>query len=95
MGDESIDVHVFVDLDAATAAAALVDRDDPRHIGNAHVEWAGTPRFWLRDRAVILYVGSDPALDAALRGMLGSPLAEGDAIGGRGAPGERRCERAV
>lgn len=94
VGDTSVSVHEFVDVDAAIDAAATINGDDPSNVGNGIVEWVGPPRFWLRDRAIILYVGEDAAVDAALRSILGRPFAE-SRDPGRGVPGEGpSCQRA-
>ena len=93
VGDASVAVHEFLDQDAAIDAAATINAGDPSQIGNGIVEWVGTPRFWLRDRAIILYVGEDAAVDAALRNILGQPFAEG-AGPGRGPVERPPCQRA-
>lgn len=94
VGVESVTVYEYPDLDSAIDAAALIDRNDPSMIGNAIVEWAGTPHFWLRDRVIVLYVGEDPEVNVALRTVLGRPFAEGNDPG-RGVPdGRPPCERA-
>jgi hypothetical protein len=76
VGNESISVYTFDDAGAASEAASTVNRRDPFQVGNAIVEWIGPPRFWIRDRVIVLYVGGDPAVDAALRSILGQPFAE-------------------
>jgi hypothetical protein len=79
VGTESVQTYVLKDHEAALAAASKIDRDDPSKIGTSIVDWVGRPRFWLRDRMLILYVGDDARTDAALRTLLGEPLAEADA----------------
>jgi hypothetical protein len=76
LGTEAVQVYVLRDHEAALAAASSIDTNDPSKIGASIVDWAGRPRFWLRDRILILYVGSDAATDAALRTLLGRPFAE-------------------
>jgi hypothetical protein len=76
IGDQSVAVYAFRDPAAAAAAADTINRDDPSNIGNGLVEWIGPPRFWLRDRLIVNYVGDDAALDAALRAAFGLPFAE-------------------
>ncbi len=94
VADESVNVYEYADADAAIEAAAMVDRDDPSVVGNAIFEWAGTPHFWQRDRLLVLYVGEDAAVEAALRQILGPPFAEGTDPG-RGVPsGGQPCQRA-
>jgi hypothetical protein len=85
VGDESVSVYTFEDAGAALQAAATVNKRDPWNVGNAVVEWIGPPRFWMRDRVIVLYVGAEPAVDSALRTILGRPFAE-SRDGGRGLP---------
>lgn len=95
VGDESVQVYAFLDTDAAIDAAATIDRDDPWSVGNAIVEWIGPPKFWLRDRAIIQYVGRDERVEEALRTLLGQPFADGGDLGGRGPLVGAACERAA
>jgi hypothetical protein len=81
VGAEALQVYVLKDHEAALAAASRIDRNDPSKIGTALVDWAGTPRFWLRDRILVLYLGTDVATDAVLRALLGSPFAEAHEAG--------------
>ena len=81
LGVEPVQVYVLRDHEAALAAASMIDREDPSKVGTAIVEWAGRPRFWLRDRILVLYIGDDAATDAALRGLLGEPFAEAPVAG--------------
>jgi hypothetical protein len=74
---ETVQTYAFIDHEAALAAAAKIDRDDPSKVADGIVDWAGTPRFWLRDNIILLYLGQDAATDAALRSLLGPPFAEG------------------
>ena len=80
-GTEAVQVYVLRDHEAALAAAAMIDREDPSKIGTSIVDWAGRPRFWLRDRILVLYVGDNAASDRALRTLLGPPFAEARAAG--------------
>ena len=77
VGPESVQTYAFIDHEAALAASTKINRDDPSQVGNGIVEWAGQPRFWLRDRLIVLYLGADAATDAALRALLGQPFTEG------------------
>ena len=87
IGDEGVSVYAFPDAGAAVAAAGTINRDDPSNIGHGIVEWIGPPRFWLRDRLIVNYVGDDAELDADLRAALGPPFAEARGwVGGRGRP---------
>jgi hypothetical protein len=76
VGTEAVQVYVLKDHEAVRAAASMIDPDDPSKIGTSIVDWAGRPRFWLRDRILVLYIGDDAATDAALRTLLGEPFAE-------------------
>ena len=76
IGTEAVQVYVQKDHEAALAVSQMIDRNDPSKVGTSIVNWTGRPRFWLRDRIIVLYVGTDAATDAALRGLLGQPFAE-------------------
>jgi len=96
VGRESVQVYEFSDGEAAGDAAATVNRNDPSNVGNGIVEWIGPPRFWLRDEAIVIYVGGDAGVDAALRTILGQPFAEQPDFQGRALPEhlQRDCELA-
>lgn len=79
IGKEPVQVYLFKDHEAALATVRKVDPDDPSKIGTSIVTWMGTPRFWLRDRIVVLYLGQDAATETALRTVLGRTFAEGQA----------------
>jgi hypothetical protein len=81
VGAETVQTYRFIDHEAALAASAKIDRNDPTTIGSNHVTWTGKPRFWLRENLILLYLGQDLATDAALRSLLGPPFAEGEAGG--------------
>jgi hypothetical protein len=76
VGAETLQVYEFIDHEAALAASAQIDRHDLSNVGTGIVEWNGRPRFWLRDRIIVLYLGEDEPTDAALRDLLGPPFAE-------------------
>jgi len=94
VGAETLEVYDFTDPEAAADAAATVDPNDPSNVGNAIVEWIGPPRFWLRDEAIVMYVGDERAVDGALRAILGQPFAEQVGFEGRALPGhlQRDCQ---
>jgi hypothetical protein len=73
-------VSVFeFDTEAKRAAtAARIDPTDPSNLGTAIIEWAGNPKFWQRDRILVLYLGSDPAVEAGITTVLGPPFARGE-----------------
>lgn len=72
---QQVDVYVYRTEQERTADAALIDPDDPSHIGPAIVSWQGQPTFWERDRVIVFYQGSDKALARQLTSLLGPPLA--------------------
>lgn len=82
VGREEVRVYAFATDQERAAAASRIDPTDPSHIGTSIVEWMGNPRFWQRDRILVLYLGADPALTA----VLGQPFARG---GGQGLGGPR------
>ncbi|HKX76470.1 MAG TPA: hypothetical protein VJR05_13885 [Acidimicrobiia bacterium] len=86
VGAEEIRVYLFGTEEEAAAAAARIDPDDPSNLGNAIVEWAGTPRFWRRGPMLVLYLGEDPATENLMTEVLGPPFARGEGPG-RGLPG--------
>ena len=81
VGKETVQTYQFIDHESALVVVQTIDPEDPSRIGTMIVDWAGTPRFWLRDNVIVLYTGTDAATDAALRALLGQPFAEGE--GGR------------
>ena len=81
-GREEIRAYVFPTQQDRTAAANRIDPRDPSHIGNAIVEWVGTPRFWQRDRVLVLYLGGDAATETVLQSVLGPPFAAAADPGG-------------
>ncbi len=77
VGHEALHVYSFIDHEAALAASQKIDPQDPSKIGTSIVSWVGTPRFWLRDRVVVLYLGDDAATLTVLASLLGPPFAKG------------------
>jgi hypothetical protein len=74
---EDIRLYLFDSDQDRAEAAALIDRSDPSHVGDAIVAWSGNPTFWEVDRALVLYLGGDEALLAELVSGLGEPYAAG------------------
>lgn len=70
-----VDVYVYDRASARAADAALIDPDDPSHIGLANVAWQGRARFWQRDRLIVLYLGGDATTEQLLSAVLGQPFA--------------------
>ncbi len=90
VGREEVRVYVFPTEEARLASAAGIDPQDPSHIGTSIVEWTGNPRFWQRDRILVLYVGTDVPTEALLTSVMGPPFARG-ASGGLGGPRASAC----
>lgn len=90
LGREEVRVYVFPTEQARAAAAGSIDPRDPSHIGTSIVEWRGNPRFWQRDRILVLYVGPDASIEALLTTFMGPPFARGQG-GGFGAPLVSAC----
>ncbi len=76
IGAETLQTYGFIDHEAALAASTKIDKDDPTKVNGGVVDWVGAPRFWLRDRIIVLYLGDDAQTDAALRALLGRPFAQ-------------------
>ena len=74
---QSVRVFVYGTPDESVAAARRIDPDDPTNVGTAIVEWDGWPRFWQRDRIIVLYLGRDEPTIAMLTELLGAPFAVG------------------
>jgi hypothetical protein len=86
VGREEVRVYVFPTEQARASAAGTIDPRDPSHIGTAIVEWTGNPRFWGRDRILVLYVGPDAATEGLLTSIMGPPFARGVGGGLGGSP---------
>ncbi len=70
------DVFVFEYASAAAASqqAALVSPAGSP-IGGTQIAWLDTPRFYTKDRLIVLYVGRKPEVIAPLEAVLGPPFA--------------------
>lgn len=90
VGHEEVRAYVYGTADLQAAAVQGIDPKDPSHIGNAIVEWTGIPRFWQRDRVIVLYTGSDMSTETLLTLILGQPFARGTG-GGLGGPRLSGC----
>lgn len=72
------DVHAFeyaTETIATNAASTVPAAGTP--IGTAQVTWVSPPRFYRRDRFILLYVGVTPDVVRALEAVFGKPLAGG------------------
>ena len=75
---EPVHVYVYGTQQEAVAAGRQIDPDDPSNLGTSIIEWAGEPKFWHRDRILVLYLGTDAEVEAALVSVLGEPFAQGE-----------------
>ena len=71
-----VDVWLYDSPQERAADTALIDPDDPRHVGSAIAEWRGRVTFWERDRIIVLDLGGAPATTRLLGSVLGEPLAQ-------------------
>ena len=86
VGHEEVRVYVFTTEQERLAAASRINPTDPSQIGTSIVEWTGNPRFWQRDRILVLYLGTDAPTEDMLTSVMGPPFAQGQ---GRGLGGPR------
>jgi hypothetical protein len=77
VGTEPVRLYVFGSERDRMAAAAQINPTDPSNMGTSMVDWDGRPRFWQRDRLLILYLGEDAATETLLQSVLGQPFASG------------------
>jgi hypothetical protein len=75
---QTVQVYIYPSPAARMAATSAIDPDDPTNIGTSIVEWDGEPKFWQRDRVVLLYLGRDEATTELLTSVLGEPFARGE-----------------
>lgn len=74
---QQVSLYVYPTAQDRAVASARIDPNDPSNLGIAMVEWAGNPRFWQRDRIIVLYLGSDAAVEVGITSVLGPPFARG------------------
>lgn len=74
---QQVRVYVYQTAEDREAVASRIDPTDPSNVGTSIVEWAGNPKFWQAARIVVLYLGSDPAVDSGISTILGPPFARG------------------
>ena len=86
VNDERVAVYSYATDQDRTLVTSGIDRSDPSHIrlpdedGLSRaviVDWIGRPKFWGRDRVLVIYVGSTATVEELLTSVLGAPLAEG------------------
>lgn len=74
---EDVRVFAFGTEQERVAASAGIDATDPTHVGTSIVEWDGWPKFWQRDRIIVLYLGRDEGTIDLLTELMGEPFAQG------------------
>ncbi|MGI8928524.1 MAG: hypothetical protein ACR2H0_03520 [Candidatus Limnocylindrales bacterium] len=74
---EDVRVFAYGTEQERVAASAGIDPTDPSHVGTSIVEWDGWPKFWQRDRILVLYLGRDEATIDLLTELMGDPFAQG------------------
>ncbi|MEO6350081.1 MAG: hypothetical protein ABIP53_05465 [Candidatus Limnocylindrales bacterium] len=74
---EDVRVFVYGTPEESVAAARTIDPDDPSHVGTSIVSWDGWPKFWQRDRIIVLYLGRDDGTIDVLTQLMGDPFAQG------------------
>lgn len=74
---EGTEVQVFEYPDeiARQAESDLISPDG-FSIGTTMVSWVDQPNFWFKGRVVVLYVGTDAAMQRLLSGVLGEPITD-------------------
>jgi hypothetical protein len=75
---EEVRVFTYGTVQERAAASSRIDPEDPTKIGTAIVEWVGSPRFWQRDRIIVLYLGTDESIIDVLTDLIGDPFAVGE-----------------
>jgi hypothetical protein len=71
---EQVQVFVFADTAAASAAAAQVS-DDGSSVGTNMITWIAAPHFYQAGRLIVLYIGDQAAVQSALESVLGEQFA--------------------
>ena len=75
-GPARVEVFEYASPSAASADAAKVSADGQPN-PSARITWVATPRFYRQDRLIVLYVGCDQDVVAALGAVLGLPFVVG------------------
>jgi hypothetical protein len=74
---QQVRVYIYPTPEDRETVASRVDPTDPSNLGTSIVEWAGNPKFWQTGRIIVLYLGSDPAVESGISAILGQPFARG------------------
>lgn len=76
VGDEQVQVLEYPDEATAQTEADAISPDGSS-IGTSMVTWIGTPHFYRSGKLLVLYVGDNADLLAALEAILGAQIAGG------------------
>ena len=74
VGSEAVNVFEYATAALAAGDAAKV-APSGSPIGTSQVSWISPPRFYRKDRLIVLYVGTDLTVARALESVLGKPFA--------------------
>lgn len=74
---KDVRVFTYASEQERAAVSAQIDPTDPTNIGTSIVEWDGSPKFWQRDRIIVLYLGRDEGTIDLLTELMGPPFAQG------------------
>jgi hypothetical protein len=77
VGSEEMKVYAYASAAERAAVSGTIDPNDATKIGTSIVEWDGTPKFWARDRILVLYLGTDAPTIKLLISVLGSSISHG------------------
>ena len=77
-GGQGLRVFPYATEQDRAAASAQIDPTDPGNVGTALVDWDGWPKFWQRDRIIVLYLGRDVGTIQLLTELMGEPFAQGE-----------------
>lgn len=79
--------YTFPSALSAQTTAESIDPDDPSLIDRGVVDWLGEePKFWHRPQMLVLYTGTNPAVEMAITQVSGPPFARGS-----GRPFDEHC----
>lgn len=77
VGPEELKVYVYGTEAQRLSVSRAIDPNDATNIGTSIVEWDGAPKFWARDRILVLYLGRDALTTNLLIGVLGNAISHG------------------
>lgn len=75
---EQVELFEYASRAAATTDSHHIDKDAclvHTPTGNFMEEWPGTPHLYLKDRLMVIYMGTTPAIEAFLVSHLGAQFA--------------------